>query len=221
MTPLPESDSCYTSDMESETYSIRRATLDDLPALRQLWEDSALPSLDLEKHLTEFQVVVNAEGQLLGAVGLRLQRNQGLLHSEAYVYPETAEMFQPQMWERLQVVARNHGLARIWTLEEGTFWTGLGFQPATDEKQISKIPAEFGPQQAKWRVLPLREETEALIAMEKEFEVFQAANRESTERLMRQAQTFKIIAYILLTIVFLAGAYVAFKYVSRNPIRLR
>lgn len=207
--------------MESESYSIRRATLDDLPALRQLWEDSALPSLDLEKHLTEFQVIVNAEEQLLGAVGLRIHRNQGLLHSEAFVYADTSELFQGQLWERLVIVARNHGLARIWTLEEGTFWTSLGFQPVTDEKLLGKLPAQFGTSQSKWRMLPLREETEALIAMEKEFEVFQASNREGTDRLMRQAHFFKIVAYILLTIVFLAGAYVAFKYVSRNPIRLR
>ena len=43
--------------MTAPQFPARRATLDDLPALRPLWEAERLDAAALEKRLTEFQLV--------------------------------------------------------------------------------------------------------------------------------------------------------------------
>ena len=55
--------------MNGSTYRIRRATLDDLDALRPLWESMRLPVADLERRLIEFQVAESPEGKIVGAIG--------------------------------------------------------------------------------------------------------------------------------------------------------
>ena len=47
--------------MTASTNRVRRATLDDLGALKPLWTSMRLPAADLEKRLTEFQVIESAE----------------------------------------------------------------------------------------------------------------------------------------------------------------
>ena len=54
---------------------IRRATVDDLPALRSLWAAARLPADELENRLTEFQVVEDA-GRF-AASGHRRPRRSG------------------------------------------------------------------------------------------------------------------------------------------------
>src|SRR5208283_6075814 len=39
---------------------------------------------ELEKRLTEFQVIVTADGQIAGAIGIQIIRQHALLHSEGY-----------------------------------------------------------------------------------------------------------------------------------------
>ena len=57
--------------MDSSDLTVRRATLDDLPTLLGLWEVNRLPALELERRLTEFQVVSRPDGVVVGAIGLR------------------------------------------------------------------------------------------------------------------------------------------------------
>jgi N-acetylglutamate synthase-like GNAT family acetyltransferase len=45
--------------MKSANLRIRRATVDDLAALKDIWASMRLPPDELEKRLTEFQVVEN------------------------------------------------------------------------------------------------------------------------------------------------------------------
>src|SRR5213079_1001159 len=103
-------------------YSLRRATVDDLPGLKILWERARLQVLDLEKRLTDFQLVVSDAGDLIGAVGLHIEGKQGHVHSEAVAQLEQDAKFREQIWERILVLARNHGLIRLWTLEAAPFW---------------------------------------------------------------------------------------------------
>ena len=58
---------------------VRRATLDDLVTLREIWFSMRLPADELEKHLKEFQVVEDAEGNVLGAVGIRFSKQSARL----------------------------------------------------------------------------------------------------------------------------------------------
>ena len=55
--------------MNFPAYTMRRATVDDLGGLKLLWERARFQVLDLEKRLTEFQLVVSNEGDLIGAIG--------------------------------------------------------------------------------------------------------------------------------------------------------
>ena len=91
-------------------YHGRRATLEDLAQLRGLWQQAHLPSPELEKRFTEFQVITNGEGRLVGAIGLHVERQQGHIHSEAYADFETAPGVRPLLWERILRLAKNNGL---------------------------------------------------------------------------------------------------------------
>ena len=77
--------------MEAPELVVRRANVDDLPGLKQLWEHARFQVLDVEKQLTEFQVVTTPAGDLLGAMALQIQDKQGCLHHEAFVRPERAD----------------------------------------------------------------------------------------------------------------------------------
>ena len=93
--------------MNAPKYAVRRATVDDLGGLKQLWQRARLQVLDLEKRLTDFQLVVSDAGDLIGAIGLHIEGKQGQVHSEAFAQPELDAQFRDQVWERIQVLARD------------------------------------------------------------------------------------------------------------------
>ena len=64
--------------------TIRRATVDDLPALLDLWAAARLPGDELKDRLTEFQIV-ETDGRFAGAIGFQVLRQHARLHSEDYV----------------------------------------------------------------------------------------------------------------------------------------
>jgi N-acetylglutamate synthase-like GNAT family acetyltransferase len=207
--------------MSSPNYSVRRATVDDLRGLKELWARARLQLLDLEKRLTEFQLVVSDEGNLVGAIGLHIAAKQGKLHSEAFTHPENEDQFRPQLWERIQTVARNHGLVRLWTQEAAPFWSRSGFIDATPEI-LKKLPATFGDPHLRWLTLQIKEETIPTLSLDQEFELFQQAQRQSTERVMQQARKLKTMAYLIGSAVLLAailGAVLLFQQISRQKRR--
>src|SRR5262245_20819344 len=103
--------------MSSSQFLVRRATLDDLSQLVALWESMQFPALELSKHITEFQVAVDHAGTLLGALGFQIAERQGRVHHEAFADFTWADELRPMLWDRLQSVALNHGLLRVWTQE--------------------------------------------------------------------------------------------------------
>ena len=86
-----------------------------------------LPPDELEKRLTEFQVVETADGKLLGAIGIQIVRQHALLHSEGYSDFALADAARQLFWERVQTLASNHGVFRIWTQESSPFWKSWVF----------------------------------------------------------------------------------------------
>src|SRR5207248_483320 len=70
--------------MTASTLRVRRATVEDLETLRPLWTSMHLPVAELEPRLTEFQVVENAEGEVMGGIGFEITERQGRLHSEGF-----------------------------------------------------------------------------------------------------------------------------------------
>ncbi|HNQ90010.1 MAG TPA: hypothetical protein PKM73_15440 [Verrucomicrobiota bacterium] len=201
--------------MEPMPYTVRRANLDDLPALQGLWETALLPALELERQLTDFQVVLRPDGILAGAVGLRIAANQGLLHSEAYYSSQQAADARPHAWARLKALAQNRGLVRLWLQgNPDPFWTELGFQTASAEEQQS-IPPGFLTGNGPWSTLALREQLRIGSALERELEMFHASEQEAAERLRRQAAAVKWIG-ALIALGFLGGACILLFQVLRR-----
>ena len=203
--------------MNEPEYSLRRATVDDLPGLKLLWERARLQVLDLEKRLTDFQMVVSDAGDLIGAIGLHIEGKQGQVHSEAFAQPEQDAKFREQVWERIQVLARNHGLVRLWTREGAPFWQQqAGFAEASAEL-AGKLPASFGDAAGRWLMLQLREENLSVLSIEREFELFQVSQKQETEKLMQLGRTLKLITLVVLGVVLFVGGFFVVKLMIKNP----
>jgi N-acetylglutamate synthase-like GNAT family acetyltransferase len=204
--------------MNLSEFQVRRATLEDLRALRELWKDSALPVHDLEKRLTEFQVVADHEGQLQGAIGLHHLVHQGLIHSESFFQPEVADEVRPSLWNRLQRQAHNHGLIRFWTRETSPFWRHYaGFREAT-AAELEKMPVDFGEPTLPWLIFPLREEVNPAINAEREIEIFRQAQKGEMERWQNTAQLFKKTLMLFAAILFVALLVGCVYLLVRTPV---
>jgi N-acetylglutamate synthase-like GNAT family acetyltransferase len=201
--------------MDSTRYIVRRANVDDLSALKMLWERAHLQVLDVEKRLTDFQLIASMEGDLIGAMALQVDGKQGRIHSEAFVRPEDGVDARPLLWERLQTLARNHGLVRLWTRERAAFWSQAGFGEATPES-MKKLPVSFGSGHERWLTISLRDESPATISVEQEFEIFQQAQRASTEQLMARARQLKVLVVGVVLLLVAAAVMAALLFLLKQ-----
>jgi N-acetylglutamate synthase-like GNAT family acetyltransferase len=174
----------------------RRATIDDLSKLTALWRAEGLHAQDLEKRFKEFQLIEGEGGKILGAIALQTSGHDGRLHSETFAHPEEGDALRQQLWERVQMIANNHGLNRIWTQLESPFWHHIGFNHASSEL-TARLPGLFAGEQRPWLFYQLRAEGAAAISLDKEFAMFREAERERTEKIFRQARVLKMIAAVL------------------------
>lgn len=202
--------------MSAAPLRVRRATIDDLATLKALWQELKLDATDLERRLTEFQVAEGTDGRLVGGVALQMIQGQGLLHSEVFSDFAIADQARPLLWERLQAVAANHGLLRVWTRESAPFWSHCGLRTATGE-QLAKLPEPWRVRDARWLVLQLREETSATLSVEREFEVFMRTEKERSQAAIQQAKTLKTVATVLALLLAVAVIGVAVYALRHNP----
>jgi hypothetical protein len=191
--------------MTGLNYRVRRATLDDLGALRPIWESMRLPVANLEKRLTEFQLAEDLSGNIVGAVGFQIAGRYARIHSEAFSDFATTDAVRPLFLERVQALAMNHGIVRLWTQEQAPFWKQNGFVSAGDEI-LKKVPEAWANADSSWLTLPLKDE-QTIISMEKELAMFMEAERLRTSRAIQHARTLKIIATALaiLLAIFVIG----------------
>lgn len=201
--------------MTAPKYRVRRATVDDRPALKALWDSMHFPTPDLERRLTEFQVVTSEDGSLVGAIGLQIDRQHAWLHSEAYIDFALADEVRPLLVERLNTIASNHGVFRLWTLERAPFWTRHGFQPATPET-LKRLPEKWAALGTGWRTVQLKDE-EAIVSLEKELALMMQTEKRRTERIMKRVGTLKSLALwvALVLAIFVLGA--AVYLLVKNP----
>jgi N-acetylglutamate synthase-like GNAT family acetyltransferase len=189
---------------------VRRATTDDLENLKALWRSMLLPADDLEKRLTEFQVVESADGKLLGAIGIQIAGRHARLHSESYLDFAHADAARQLFWERLQTLAANHGVFRVWTQECSPFWSGLGFRSAGAAK-LSSLPPEWQPARGEWFTLQLKDEEAIANALDKDFATFMMTEKLSTERAFQQARTLRtvitVVGFAIGIVCFVIAAY--------------
>ena len=166
---------------------IRRATTDDFRILQALWNSMRFPAEELEKRLTEFQVVETGDGQVVGAIGLQLIREHALLHSEGYTDFSIADDARQLFWDRIQTIASHHGVFRIWTQEQSPFWTRWGFQPASDET-LGRLPSEWNRSGEKWLTFQIKDEA-ALAKLDTELALFKEAEKKHAAEVIGQART--------------------------------
>ena len=194
----------------------RRATVDDLPALRSLWSDAQLPADALESRLTEFQVVEN-NGEFAGAIGVQIVRTALLLHSEDYADFGVADRARELFWERIQTLASNHGVFRAWTQETSPFWTHWGFQPATAE-ELARLPEEWQAREGRWLTLELKDEDAIKSALGNQFSDFMESEKQKTERIAASGRKINLFIIIAGFSVGLIGIGVAaYLFIQRNP----
>lgn len=169
----------------------------------------ALVLAGLEKRLTEFQVVESWEGQLAGAVGLEVAGRQGRLHSEVFSDFALADTLRGLLWERMQVVAVNQGLARLWTRETAPFWKHHGFQPA-DKTAWKRIPAAWAAAESGWLTLQLRDEEALEKTLEKDFARFKIEEQRATEKALRRGKVLRFISTMAAIVLAIGVAILSF-----------
>ena len=177
--------------MTASTLRVRRATVEDLDTLRPLWTSMHLTVAELEPRLTEFQVVEDAEGKVVGAIGFQIGSGHGQLHSEGYSDFGVTDSARPLLWARIQTLATNHGILRLWTREKTQFWDQLGFKVA-GEQELKKLPVNWQTEGASWFTLQLKDEV-AINAAEQELVMFMGAQKERADRMMQQVRTLKTL----------------------------
>ena len=183
---------------------IRRATVDDLPALKALWTAANLPAAELESRLTEFQVIVN-DKQFAGAFAVQIARQHLRFYAEDFVDFAVADAARELFWERIQPLAANHGVFRVWTQETSPFWTHWGFQPATAET-LEHLPQEWKGFEGKWLTLKLKNEEAIKIALGDLFSSFMNEEKKQTAAVAARARKLKTF----LTVFFFGIAAVCF-----------
>jgi len=202
--------------MNPAGFRIRRATLDDMPQMADMWKAMHFSVDTLSKRITEFQVAESPEGKVIGALALQMAEKQGRIHSEAFGDFSYAEHLRPMLWDRLHSVAVNHGLLRLWTQENAPFWNHCGLNKP-DAETLAKLPAIWRPLPGGWLTIKLKDDVDVLISADKEFSAFMAAEKEKTQRTFQQAKVLKIIATLIalgvLALVFVAGFYI----LKHNP----
>lgn len=202
--------------MSLPVHTVRRATINDLAALRAIWREERFAVGELERRFTEFQVIEASDGQVIGALALQIQGNQGHIHSEAIALPEHTEAMREVLWDRLKKVAGNHGLVRLWTSAAHPHWTSAEFR-APSEVEQGKRPAQFGNVLEGWLVLQLKEESAQAISLEQELAIFREAQKAETEAFHQRAQKMKILATgvaFLFLIAVITGGYYWFQYIK-------
>ena len=205
--------------MTTTNLLVRRATVEDLPRLGPLWQQEHLSVSDLEKRFKEFQVVEAVGGEMLGAIGLQVAGPDGRLHSEVFAHADQSNALREKLWERAQVLASNHGLVRLWSQLPAPFWQQNGFRSPSAEAEAKK-PAGFTGDARPWLYLQLKDESAPVASLDKEFALFKESEKETTNRLFRQAKVMKVIAAVVAFVVFfmvVVWAFYFFKLQKRPP----
>jgi N-acetylglutamate synthase-like GNAT family acetyltransferase len=195
------------------SYRARRATTDDLDSLKAMWTGAGLSALDLEKQFTDFQVVEDANGRILGAVAMQIDGPHGRVHSEAFVDFGLTDTLRPLLWERLQNMAGSHGLYRLWTSEAAPFWKkDAGFSAAT-----AQPPETFGPKEGGWLTLRLKDESADPNLLEMQFNLFREAERAKREKLLQSANALKMFGTGLAVLLFVFAIIVLITFFRHRP----
>ncbi len=186
--------------MNYEDLRGRRATSDDVPALQDMWRRTGIASADLEPRFTEFQVIEDPLGGLVAAVGIRLLGKDAMMHTETIPDFGSADAVRPVMWDRVQALANNNGIVRVWTQETAAFWRQLEFSTATAE-DLAKLPAPFRTGEGPWLLRVLRDE-DLIKRAEQELAMFHQEEKARIDGMKSQGKVWQWIATAIAITLF-------------------
>jgi hypothetical protein len=192
--------------MDAPGYRVRRATTDDLEQLLTVWAAAALPAAELEKRFTEFQVAEGPDGCIVGAIALQVAGTDGKIHSESFADFALSDTLRPLFWQRIETMARNHGLFRLWTTETAPFWKkDAGFIAAT-----GALPEVLGPAQGAWLTLRLKDESADPNLIEAQFALYLQTERAKREKLLQRAAALKGVGTAIAVVLFIFSMVILF-----------
>jgi hypothetical protein len=193
--------------MNGSEFRVRRATLEDINSLLLLWRSMRFDTDALAKRITEFQVVEDPSGAVAGAIGLQLIERQGRIHSEAFTDFALADSLRQLLWERIQRLAANQGLLRLWTREDAPFWKTCELILA-DAESLQKLPTPWRQETGQWLTLKLKDDLEEVMRVDKEFALFMHTQKERSKRALARTKVLKYLAtlFAFAVLVFAIGA---------------
>jgi hypothetical protein len=153
---------------------------------------------------------------VLGAIGTLFSKQHALLFGEGFSDYSVADAARQLFWQRIQALAANHGIFRVWTQEDSPFWTRWGFQPANPET-LARLPEEWKSSEGKWLTFELKNEEAVTAALEQKFSGFMDAEKEQTARVAEKARMLRIIITVVgFTIGILCIGYAIYMLIHRN-----
>lgn len=152
---------------------------------------------ELEKRLTEFQVVVDAHEAFLGAIGFQASREHALVHDEGFTDFSVADAGRELFWQRIQVLASNHSVFRLWTQERSPFWKNFGFRPP-DSETLARLPAPWRNEfDGAWLTLQLKDEAAIAAALGTNLASLIEAERRQTDNIREKARTLRTVVTVI------------------------
>lgn len=181
--------------MQSSSLESRRATVEDLGLLEILWTESGLPATELGRFLTEFQVVTDDAGRILHAIGLMVEGDQALLHSEALATTPDVDpdACRAALWKRLRIIARNQGISRIWTQEDAEYWRASGYQPVPMAQLPPELPS-FVQREEGWWAYRSPDPTQADQLLKRELALWKTQREQETQSFQQRVKVFRVVA---------------------------
>jgi hypothetical protein len=184
--------------------------VDDLPQLIELWTSAKLPAAELDKQFTDFQVAEDDQGKVVGAIGLQIDTHHGRVHSEAFTDFGLTDTLRPALWQRLQTVAQNHGLFRLWTVETAPWWKKDAGFAAPAAEVLEKLPTPFGERHPGWLTLRLKDETADPELLDKELAAFKEVERLKREKLLFKGRVIRVVGTVISAGLLIFGLIVLF-----------
>lgn len=187
-----------------KNHQLMRATLEELAPLRWLWQRVGFTTVELEKSLTDFYLLIDEDHNLLAALAVQFRQKDAFLHHLAFSWDDPEEALQMLLWERLKILLTNRGVHRVWTREVAPSWKQTFFQKPTAE-QSSLAPELSTPKQPGLQVhltrdplaTKLIEKKLAELAAEREISDQQLASRTLWTRRVAYALSFLFIAWLM------------------------
>lgn len=123
--------------MTQPAAAIRTGGLPDLPVLVRLLQSAGLPTGDLTRTAALDLWFIEADGSIIGAIGLERFEKSGLLRSLVVAPEHRRHGLGRQLVERLERDAHNSGIDRLVLLTETAegFFAGLGYS-VTDRQLV-------------------------------------------------------------------------------------